>query len=46
MVFVFLTSPSAIISSCIYVAANGLISFFLMSEYHSSFFMLEWIKKM
>ena len=35
MVFVFLTSLSMIISSCIYVAANGIIPFFFTAEYHS-----------
>ena len=35
MVFVFLTSLSMIISSCIHVAANGNIAFFFMADWYS-----------
>ena len=36
-VFLFLTSLSMRISSCIHIAANGIISFFFMGQFILSF---------
>ena len=34
-VFLFLTSLGMVISSCIHVAANGIVSFFFMAEFNN-----------